>query len=418
MMDFARVVSAFSLRKNVRYLFVPRGDAVPAVTGLRGLSMIWVLTQHVQQGLRPLGGTLPGAMFLAHPLLSVGWAGNLALEIFFVISGYLIGGMLMRERDANGAIDFGSFYARRALRILPVYVFAMAVNLSLPMVEHKEAVWSNLLFVNNYLPFRKQFMAHTWSLAIEEQLYLVAPMLVLLLHRARPGRRTRWIGASVAAACVVAVLVSLGARLELSVRFWSNVEFWRYMDVFYTKPYTRFGSIALGFLIAKIEADGRWTAALERRSALTTVLSLVSLGAIAFTIFVFPECREPSGARRLAGAFQLALDGYLFAAGVAFLLLLTRTQHVIGRFLVKVLGNRVLHPLAEISYGMYLLHPVCITPLYGWLGFDLAHPWRSYFTLLASAFVVSASAAMVVFVLIERPMMRLRPPPPALTKAA
>jgi peptidoglycan/LPS O-acetylase OafA/YrhL len=411
MLTSDRIKAAFSLRTNLRLLFVPRPDAVPAVTGIRALSMMWVLVQHVQQGLRPIGLTPAGAKFLAHPVLMLGWAGNLAIEAFFVISGYLVGGILMGERERTGAIDVRSFYVRRALRIIPVYVFAICVNLSLTMSVNKDAAWANLLFVNNFLPFRQQFMAHCWTLAIEEQFFLLSPLAILLLYRARPSLRTPLVWAAVASACLIALGVVFHDRLELSLRFPNGIEFWHYMDAFYTKPYTRFGSLAMGILIARADKDGRWKTWLERRSVLTAFFAALAVAATAYVIIVFPEGRGPSGEKLLFGSFKLALSGYVFGAAVAYMLLVSRTKHWVGRGINVLLGGRVLHVFAQLSYAMYLLHPSAITPLFPWLGFDIVHPWLSYVRILVSAFFVAAAVALVPFLFVELPIMRLRPRP-------
>lgn len=409
--------SAFSLRDNVRLLLVPRKDAVPAATGLRALSMMWVLLQHVQQGLRPLALTPRGARFLEHPALAFGWAGNLAVEIFFVLSGYLIGGMLLREHAATGTIVLRKFYARRALRILPVYLLAMAVNLLLSE-PNSERVWANIFFVNNFVPFTQQFMAHGWTLAIEEQFYAGFPLLALGLHRLRRPWPARLLGLGVVVALVVAVAIVFFQDIELSLRFPDATAFWHYMDAFYVKPYTRFGSIAMGLLVAQLEYEGgvlRW---LERRRLLPPGLVVIALAAMVFVIVVFPEGRTETGERRILGAIQLAFGGYLFGAATAIVLLVSRTEHAVGRAISRALGARVLHPFAQLSYAAYLFHPVLIAPLFPLLGFDLEHPWWSYARITGCVFLVTYAVAATVFVLFECPIMRLRPPARATIKAS
>ncbi len=406
----SRLRTAFSWRENLRLLLVPRADAVPMATGLRALSMAWVLVQHVQQGLRPLLATPEGAALLTHPLLMLGWAGNLGVEIFFVLSGFLIGRILRSEREQTGRIDLRRFYVRRGLRILPVYLLAIGVNLALS-VPNKEYAWANLLLVNNFVPFTKAFMAHTWSLAIEEQFYLVFPALALLLFRAPPARRLRVLGVVIVMAAVVALGLVLALGLELSLRAPSSAGFWRYMNAFYVKPYARFGSIALGVLVAELEAHETVKAWLERHRRTSALLALLAFAAMGAVIVVFPEARAADGSPRLFGAVQLALGGYVFAAAVGLLLLLGRTRHTVGRRLDRVLGARAFHPFAQLSYATFLLHPICITPLYGLVGFDLAHPFRSYLLLLVCAFAVSYALAIAVFLLVELPAMRMRPPP-------
>lgn len=411
----ASLAAAFSLRENLRFLLVPRADAVPVATGLRALAMAWVLVQHVQQGLRPWGLLPAGAAFLAHPLLALGWAGNLGVEIFFCLSGYLIGRMILREHAATGSVSLRLFYGRRALRILPTYLLAIAVNLALPTVANKEAVWANFLLVNNFVPFTQSFMAHTWSLAVEEQFYACFPLLALLLLRAPKPRRRVYLAGAVVLAAVVALVVVFGEGLELSLRAPSAAGFWRYMNVFYVKPWARFGAIAVGVLVAELESVPELLAWLARRRALASQLAGLAVLVMLFVIFVFPEGRTESGARSTLGGVMLALDGYAFALSIAYLLLLSRTEHPVGRFLVRLLGGRLLHAMAQLSFAAFLFHPVCITPLYDprVVGFDLASPFRSYVVLLIAAFVVAYAAAALVFLLFELPLTRLRPPPRA-----
>jgi peptidoglycan/LPS O-acetylase OafA/YrhL len=404
-----RLLQAFSLSEGLRRLGRPQAFEVPSVTGLRALSVLWVIVQHVQQGLRPLAATPEGARFLVHPVLRIGWAGNLGVDVFFVISGYLIGGMLMREREESGGISLRRFYLRRAMRLLPAYGVAIALNLALG-APNAERAWANALFVNNFVPFTRQFMAHTWSLAIEEQFYAVFPVLLLGLYAARPALRTALLAASVVAFALLAVALVQLHGLELSLIRPSAVEFWRYMDLFYVKPYARFGALFIGVLVARLERERSSLVLLERRPVAASLLALVAVATLAFVAFVFPEGRRPDGAKRIAGSFALALDGYAFAAATGYLLLLSRARCWLGRAVARALGARALRPIAQLSYAAYLVHPLCIAPLYARLGFDTSAPGLSYARLVGSALAVSFLAALLLFLFVELPVMRLRPP--------
>jgi peptidoglycan/LPS O-acetylase OafA/YrhL len=377
------------------------------VTGLRALSILWVLVQHVQQGLRPLQLVPAGAAFLAHPALRLGWAGNLGVDVFFVISGYLIGGMLMREREETGALSFRLFYMRRAMRILPAYFVALAVAMVVG-VPNAGWAWANVIFVNNFLPFTKQFMAHTWSLAIEEQFYALFPPFVLLLYAIRPARRTLVVVTTVLAFAALAVFVVLHHGLVLSQRFPDFDDFWRYMDLFYVRPYTRFGALFVGVLVARLERSGA-LAWLERHALAAGALCVLAAMTAAWVVLVFPEGRDAAGNRTLSGALALATGGYLFASAVGVVLALSRTKSAIGRVVSRVLGARVLHPIARLSYAAYLFHPLCIGPVFGRFGFDLASPGLSYVRLLLASLVPTFAVSTLVHLLIELPFMNIRP---------
>ncbi|MDB4944654.1 MAG: hypothetical protein JWP97_4188 [Labilithrix sp.] len=393
----------------IRQLLVPRPEDVPAITGLRALSVVWVIVQHVQQGLRPLAFTPAGAAFLASPLLRLGWAGNLGVDVFFVISGYLIGGMLMRERETTGALGYRRFYLRRAMRILPAYLVVIALNVALSS-PNRERLWTNLLFVNDFVPFQRQFMAHTWSLAIEEQFYALFPLFVAALYLVRPRLRTPIVAACFALLVGVAVALVVGGDLELSLVRPSGEAFWRYMDLFYVKPYARFGAFFVGALVVRLERSPRVPQWLEANPIPTTLLVAAALAALAFVVLVFPECRSPSGALLRTGQILVATDGYVFSAGIGALVLVSRTSAPAGKLIARVLGLRALHPVAQLSYAAFLVHPLVITRIYAPLGFDLASPVASYLTLVAAALSITALASLVLFFAIEQPFMRLRPP--------
>ncbi|MBC8036739.1 MAG: acyltransferase, partial [Rhizobiales bacterium] len=147
----------------------------PDIEGLRGIAIISVVLFHV-------GGFLPG--------------GLTGVDIFFVISGFLITGILLREYSANGRIDFAGFWARRARRILPaatlVVLTTAAVSLILvsPLLLRKTGKdifatgffglnWRSANDAVDYLaPSDPSPVLHYWSLAVEEQFYLVWPLVV------------------------------------------------------------------------------------------------------------------------------------------------------------------------------------------------------------------------------------------------
>ena len=145
---------------------------LPGVEGLRAIAILPVLLFHL---------TVPG--------FSLGWAG---VNLFFVISGFLITGILVRTRGGQGY--FRSFYARRGLRIWPIYYVSFLAVIAVALVRHIGiSDWPHfVVYLQNYLlgwqSWRvgfPSFFSHTWSLAGEEQFYLIWPFLILLLSRRR-----------------------------------------------------------------------------------------------------------------------------------------------------------------------------------------------------------------------------------------
>jgi peptidoglycan/LPS O-acetylase OafA/YrhL len=175
---------------------------------LRGVAILLVLGRHLELP-RPVG--VLGAV--AEAWFRVGWLG---VDLFFVLSGFLIGGLLLTELDRHCTINVGRFLVRRGLKIYPPYLVFLAYLVAMPVakavvrggdvwptfVEKTAAIWPNLVFLQNYLGTPA---GHTWSLAVEEHFYLVLPFAITALAWAG---RVRWL----VPLCIAAVPLCLGLR--------------------------------------------------------------------------------------------------------------------------------------------------------------------------------------------------------------
>lgn len=164
----------------------------PAIDGLRGLAVLLVVTDHA-------GFTTPGS-------------GSIGVTVFFVLSGFLITRLILEART-TGTWSLRRFYWNRAVRLVPALVF-MVLSVSAVLVfvrgwttgDATSHALPALLYVQNYMPAgRPSYFAHAWSLGVEEQFYLLWPLLLPLLLRS--PRRAWWIGAAV----VTSVGLSLSA---------------------------------------------------------------------------------------------------------------------------------------------------------------------------------------------------------------
>src|SRR5437868_3911525 len=147
----------------------------PGLDLLRALAIIIVVIYHA--GI--MGFPLPGRVH------RFGWIG---VDLFFVLSGYLIGGQLLAPLATNQRIALGRFLTRRALRILPAYLVVLTIYLFLPSWrEYPEMSppWKFLISVQNIGLHGGTAFSHAWSLAVEDQFYLLLPLVLLVLNRWR-----------------------------------------------------------------------------------------------------------------------------------------------------------------------------------------------------------------------------------------
>lgn len=369
----------------------------PGLDLLRAIAIVWVMWSHTQMfGLRGDDDVL--ARF--------GWMG---VDLFFVLSGFLIGGQLMAPLAAGEPLDFGRFWTRRALRIFPAYLAAVAVYFAIPGAKEWPTIqplWQFLTFTENWFIDLRQIKAfsHVWSLCVEEHFYLTAPVLVWLLVRRR--------SAAVTIAAIAAVFLggmALRAALWLGLPPEGGHGFNKlYMERIYYPSWTRLDGLAVGMTLAAIRTfrPALW-AWLGARSNALTAAGLAGV-AVSFALFWDQFAFLPA----IVGYPLLALSMGLLVASAA------GPQGVLGRWRLPLVGW-----VAAASYSLYLIHKVAYhLVLQAWGPSHAADPLAA---ILACA-VAALGAGALLHYGVERPFLRLReritgarrPLPAAIAEAA
>jgi peptidoglycan/LPS O-acetylase OafA/YrhL len=339
----------------------------PALDGLRGAAVAGVLLYHA--------GHLRG--------------GYLGVDAFFVLSGFLITSLLLIERDRSGTVALGAFWARRARRLLPALLAVLAfVALYAAVIASSTeratirgdalatlgyvANWHAIFSGNDYWAlFRSPSpLEHTWSLAIEEQFYLLWPLLLVAVA-ATPKR-----------------VLALAGGLAIASFAWMQL---LYDPASPSRVYygtdTRLASILIGAALAA------WAAMRGpvRRATSRAVLEFAAWASVVVLIGAWTT---------INGSSSRLYRGGLLLTAVAVACVIAAAVHPRRGLTSRVLSFRPLCALGLISYGVYLWH----WPLYVWLDERRTH--LDGWTLVAVRVAVTLLVATASYFLLERPIRR------------
>ena len=368
----------------------PERKHIRALDGLRGLAILMVMVHHFAGGIDHGGGGGGGgagdAIFAR--LTGAGWCG---VDLFFVLSGFLITGILFDTQGAPGALR--NFYARRILRIFPLYYgLLLAVFVLLPapgarQVGRNQAwLW---LYASNigtfFAPGEELFragmvqMGHFWSLAVEEQFYLAWPIFVLCLSRE-----------TLMKVCGTVILAVVATRLALVGFAFENVAFFT--------PCRLDGLMVGAFLALAVRGEmkiqalaraGKWVA--------------IGCGSILVAVWVVRGLDPQEWTMATLGLTLLAL----FFGG---LLLMAVTP---GGGIARFFEARWLGFLGKYSYGLYVWHFALMPVFSRWFGVEILarifhHYWPGRLAYIGLATTASIAVAILSWHLFETHFLKLK----------
>ncbi len=362
------------LRLAVDPRFTDR-ERQPGLDLLRALAIVVVVIYHAAL----FGFKLPGRVD------RFGWIG---VDLFFVLSGYLIGGQLLAPLAHGRPIDLRRFFARRALRIIPAYFVILAVYAFLPSWrEYPEIspLWKFVFSVQNIDLHGGTAFSHAWSLAVEDQFYLLLPIILILVSR---WRRARFI---------IPCAIVLGGIVLRAFLAWQNlaetgVSFRGFQTWIYYPTWTRLDPLVFGVALAAIEKfrPQGW----RRLMNLAPWLLLPGLALIVYALYL----GEGDYVAVAAAIWQFPL----IALGMAALLVCAVSPRLILRR-VKIPGAAF---IASIAYSAYLTQKLVIHFV---AQFCSSHniALTSAAALLGVELCVYA-VATILFLAVERPFLQLR----------
>ena len=377
---------------------------IASLNGIRSLAIFMLFYVHLFR-------------FLPNVDKSLGWLrnfldnGSQSIDMFFVLSGFLISGPLMRQLDRKGTLDLKNFYIKRSLRIFPPYFIFCAIQyfIFIPSAakwnpaygENSWRIIFDLLYVSNYW---HGTIFHGWSLSLEEQFYLLFPFLLLLVFP-RLGKKGR-LGFLIAFTAIPLIfraaylfLVILPAPIGEQINIYNKGIYYPF--------HGHYDSIFIGIILAFVYDNYRdWMNRLfENQVLFHFVQTGAWLGIIAYSFLIFEFDTSVA---------SMVIRFPLFSTLWSLVMITSMKE---GTIINRLLSFKIYSPIAKLSYCAYLIHIAIMTPLMRKWFVERGDDGIPYYVQVEQWEVIPYSVAMGLIILTaayffhlvaERPFMILK----------
>ena len=403
-------------------LYLQKGDD-PVLDGLRGISILLIILFHSFYGaayvlrdaerIEEFLNAVPG-------VLAFVFTSEKAVDIFFLVSGFLLGKSLLAEWVRNGRIHVQKFYVRRLFRIVPLFYLALIIYSPINVSRSLKNLWVNLLFIDNY--WGKMIIPVGWSLSIEMQFYLILPFLIaFLVKRSRP---LLWLMSGVGVAygiqAIVCLLVPEIYQTPFSGFITKQVNPDIFMVNYYYPTQVRFGPLLMGVTWGWLSfRSDQGEGGLQRTSTLWPwVIGCISLGFIGIGSY-FPSYQSESYFNQHLSENMnfraMVLHRNTYALGwLGVLVVVHVMQHggAVWAMIRKLLSFRLWRPFSQCVFPMFLFHfPMIIIAGYLVIQKDANNQVAmlslgEVFLIFLISSVLSLILGMLLHFTIELPMIR------------
>ncbi len=341
----------------------------PGLDGLRGVAVLMVMLAHFQ-------------------VAGFSNAGRTGVSVFFVLSGFLITALLLEEHSREDSISLRGFWRRRFVRLLPALALLIAVAMALPLSSERPSPWALtgvVFYMGNWVQMSGESIepfGQMWSLAVEEQFYVVWPIVVLLIVSRWSLRAAGWI-------------ISGMAATSLLWRVW----LWNTHDDAPNRIYAATDTNALlllaGCALAVLFVRGVRVEVTPLIAAAAGVMLLVIGGILALL--------DPLLGTKFADLYDMGTFRYVAAPALVALLAAAAIAYL-AQHHSRVMTFAALVLIGRLSYGLYLWHWLVVHAYSKYVG-----RWPSgRLVETVGLFVVSFALAGASWLLVERPMMRFK----------
>jgi peptidoglycan/LPS O-acetylase OafA/YrhL len=329
--------------------------------------------------------------WMNNSFIHFGWSG---VDLFFVLSGFLISNQLMKSWQKQQQIPFREFYIKRIFRILPPYFFVLLMYIFIPAFHERETLaplWKMFTFTQNYGQDIQRYgtFSHAWSLCVEEQFYLLLPLILMWVFSSGLKKKSGWLLPAIFLLPMLFRWITWEIFLKPAIN--SDDFGMEWYKLIYYPTYTRLDSLMAGVGIAALYRFRKsWMGPLNRYAN-----PMIIGGCILFALSLFLCMDQHSAGATIFGFSLIAIAfGFFVLSAILPGSLLYRSKSVITE------------NLATLSYSLYLSHKGIIHLTQKWFS-GLGIPGNSNWMLLI-CMITCIGGALLMRIFIEKPFFRMR----------
>lgn len=340
------------------------------IEGLRAIAAFWVILFHIALCAPRFVTQAEFSTLFQHPFFKLVLSTSVSVDIFFVISGLVIGYALIKELKETGAVDITQFFVRRCARVYPLYLIVILFCGLIFSTLHN--AWTNILQVNNFLSIQEQHVPWAWSLAVDFQFYAVFSIILWLISKGLLGKKACYTLAFLGLILPIvstALLINIYHFHPFSLNFYNlgSPELSNYINMAFTQLYVRSGPFLYGVLTAYLLVHRRNKVHQFLQTLRKGYVNLLSLSLLIIIFFLLANdpiwfLNQTKTTWQTSIEWSLLIQRNLFSLLLCMLLLLVEfPKGIVITLFLKILNSRLWRPFGQLTFSSYMIHPIVIT---------------------------------------------------------
>ncbi len=341
------------------------------IEGLRAIAAFWMILYHIAVFAPIFVPRSDFIKFFEHPFFKIALSTSVSLDVFFVISGVVIGYALIKELKDTESVNVSRFLMRRCARVYPLY-FLVILFCGLLSGSTFHNAWANILQVSNLLPVQYQHVPWAWSLAVDFQFYVIFSVILWLISKNILGKNGCYTLAFILFLMPIvstALIVKFHHIHSLSPNIYNlrTEESWDYFNIGFSQLYVRSGPFLYGVLSAYLMVHHKNWLQKTIENIDKNIINFLAIALLLIMFFLLANdpiwfVNKAKMTWQTSTHWSLLTRRNIFSLVLCMLLLLAEyPKGIVMNLFLKMLSSTVLRPFGQLTFTTYMVHPIVIT---------------------------------------------------------